>query len=212
MDNGPQFSRSKILKALLEKFGICRLWSNCFYHPQSNFSERTNKTIGAALRSYIGDNHRTWDALLPEITLALRTAVNSVTGYSPVFLNHAREFVFSPSDYKLIAETSTEIDPYRNRCEFIDQFLEATNDIHTRIYKSYARNKRNADKHRVHREYEIGDRVYLRNYVKSDKEKGRKFERTNCRKTLPFFSFVRREEKLLENQHRWTSLSDKRKL
>lgn len=99
-DNGPQFI-SNDFKNLMSKYGIQKLWYNSRYHPQNNFTERTNKTIGSAIRSYIIDNHRHWDKYLPEITLAIRTAVHEITGYTPFFLNFGREYVSSPSEYRL---------------------------------------------------------------------------------------------------------------
>lgn len=101
MDNGPQFARSKDMKNLLNRYGIKKSWNNCGYHPQSNFTERHNRNIGVALRAYIKESHKDWDKYIAEITLALRTAVHSITGYSPFFLNHAREYVADGSDYTL---------------------------------------------------------------------------------------------------------------
>lgn len=182
MDNGPQFSRSIKIKGMLKKYGIKKLWNNCYYHPQSNFTERHNKTIGAALRSYIKDNHKDWDAHLSEISLALKTAVHSITGYSPFFLNHAREFVFESSDYKLdLIDDVNHIDSYVKRTEFIKKFLQVTSDIHLKIQKAHERNKRYYDRDRIPGTYEIGDKVFLRNYVKSDASKG------FCKKLAPKF-------------------------
>lgn len=111
MDNGSQFARSNEIKALLKKYGITRLWNNCIYHPQSNFTERHNKDMNAALRAYVRENHRNWDALLPE--------GHSVTKYSPFFLNHAREYVFHASDYSLISPAEK---PIEQRSQFLNEF------------------------------------------------------------------------------------------
>lgn len=183
MDNGGQFAKSKLMKNLLKKYGIKRLWSNCFYHPQSNFTERHNKTIGAALRSYIKDTHKDWDQHLSEISLALRTAVNSVTGYSPFFLNHAREFTYDASDHKLtdIADEINNLNPMNRRTEFLKKFLEITSNLHSKIIKSYERNKKYYDKGRSPMSFEENEKVFLRNYVKSDASKN------FCKKLAPKF-------------------------
>lgn len=65
-------------KGILKKFGISWLLNNCFYHAQSNFTERHNKNINAALRAYVKENHRNCDEQLPDISLALRTSVFSL--------------------------------------------------------------------------------------------------------------------------------------
>lgn len=173
MDNGSQFSRSKEIKSMVKRYGISRLWSNCFHHPQSNFTERHNKTIGAALRSYIKDNHREWDAHIPEISIALKTAVHAVTGFSPFFLNHAREYMFHGSDHKLtrLNEPSDVIDPYTNRTNFINKFLDISEKIHEKMLKAYRRNEKHYNANREKFTFNTGDEVFLRNYCKSDASK-----------------------------------------
>jgi hypothetical protein len=53
------------------------------------------------IKAYMSDNHRKWDVNLMQVALAIRTAVNESTGYSPFFLNTSRRYVFSGGDYKL---------------------------------------------------------------------------------------------------------------
>lgn len=172
MDNGSQFSRSNEIKSLLKRYGIERLWSNCIYHAQSNFTERHNKNLNAALRAYIRENHKDWDKHLPQISVALKTAVNSITGYSPFFLNHAREFVFHADDYKLLeANADNETEPVKHRTDFINKFREVSKDIMKKMQKSYDRNKRYYDKFRAELEFNVGDKVFIKNHVKSDASK-----------------------------------------
>lgn len=168
MDNGPQFARSNEIKALLKRYGISRLWNNCIYHPQSNFTERHNRTIGAALRSYIHDNHRSWDKHLPQIALALKTAVNSITGYSPFFLNHAREFVFHASDYALEEPDAQPDNPLEARSQFILHFQTIAREIFSKMEKSHQKNRNYYDQNRSRASYQVGDAVFVRNHTKSD--------------------------------------------
>lgn len=171
-DNGVQFV-SHQFKDLLLKYGVSKTWFNCLYHPQSNFTERTNKTIGTAIRCYIGENHRNWDKHLPKIQLAIRTAVHAITGYSPFFLNNAREFVFHGTDYTLKkANTSAcDKDPVNQRTDFLERFSEISDDICARMMKSYQRNKHAYDKDKVVREFEVGEKVFKRNFAQSSAEK-----------------------------------------
>lgn len=180
MDNGSQFSRSNEVKALLKKYGITRLWSNCFYHPQSNFTERHNKNINAALRSYVKENHKTWDALLPEISLALRTTVNAVTKYSPFFLNHGREFPFHATDHDL-NPIPNDNDPIKERSRFLEQFKELTKDISKRIEAAYIRNKKYYDRSHAAAEFQVNDAIFYRNFAQSDASKA------FCKKLAPVF-------------------------
>lgn len=180
MDNAAQYSRSNEVKALLNKYGINRLWSNCVYHAQSNFTERRNKDLNAALRAYVKDNHKDWDAKLPEISLALRTAVHAITKYSPFFLNHAREFVFHASDY-VLNPLETEKPPLTQRVEFLERFKAISEDIMSRIKSSYDRNKRYYDKSRSNLAFKVNDPVYYRNYVLSNAQKN------FCKKLAPIY-------------------------
>lgn len=97
-DNGKQFT-SNDFKKLLQSYQVPKFWFNARYHPQNNFTENTNKIIGCALRAYVADNHKLWDKEIPKIQVALRTAVHSVTGLSPFYLNSGREFIFSGTDH-----------------------------------------------------------------------------------------------------------------
>src|SRR5437868_15236274 len=57
------------------------------YHPSSNACERANRTVRNMLSIMIGeDNHAKWVEQLSAIELALRTAINSSTGFSPAEL------------------------------------------------------------------------------------------------------------------------------
>src|SRR5699024_4451212 len=50
-DNGTQFA-GKEFKQLAQKYSVQKIWYNARYHPQCNFTERTNLTVGIAIRSY----------------------------------------------------------------------------------------------------------------------------------------------------------------
>ncbi len=64
------------------------------YHPQSNGgSEKFNKTLLEALRSYVSARQDDWDTYLVYIEFAYNNSVNVATGFSPFVL----QFVQSPS-------------------------------------------------------------------------------------------------------------------
>lgn len=168
MDNGSQFARSNEVKALLKKYGVTRLWRNCLYHAQSNFTERHNKNVNAALRAYVRENHKNWDELLPEVSLALRTAVHAVTKYSPFFLNHGREYAYHASDYALVASSE---EPVAERTQFLIKFKGIFADIVKRMQASHARNKKYYDQFRSEKTFKEGDAIFYRNFVKSDASK-----------------------------------------
>uniref|UniRef100_A0A8C5G2M7 Gypsy retrotransposon integrase-like protein 1 n=1 Tax=Gouania willdenowi TaxID=441366 RepID=A0A8C5G2M7_GOUWI len=61
------------------------------YHPQTNATERVNRTLKTAIRAYVGDKHTSWDKYLPQICFALRTAPHDSTGLSPSMMLYGRE-------------------------------------------------------------------------------------------------------------------------
>lgn len=167
VDNGPQFA-GHVFRKLMEKFGVQKLFFNARYHPQNNPTERTNKTIGQALRAYVHDNHRLWDENLDYIGVALRTAVNEVTGYSPFFLNFGRQFTYCGNDHRCFFGEAVANTAISHRVEFLDRFRPIFDDIATRIKRAYDKNKIYYDKTRVAVKLQPGDIVYKRNFCQSN--------------------------------------------
>lgn len=171
MDNGKQFVSHKF-KDLLNKYGVSNFFYNCLYHPQNNPVERQNKIIISAVRSYIGDNQKNWDVHIPKITVALRTAVNAVTGHSPFYLTYGREYIYAGSDHIFYSiSQNNSVDPISDRTQFLDSFKSILNDITKRMIKSYETNKKYYDRNRTHYSFEVGDIVYRRNFTLSDASK-----------------------------------------
>lgn len=163
-DNAKVFT-CKAFMEFLNKYNV-RIRYNSYYHPQHNFVERTNKTIGNMLRCYCRDNHRHWDARLPELQLALRTATNEITGYTPYFLVFGREFMHNPVEYSLLLNCSSDIHiaALQDRTNHFKLVLE-------RIRSNHAKNKAVYDKKRTHKEFEVGDVVFRRVFGLSDASK-----------------------------------------
>lgn len=83
-DRGPQFT-SDVLKQLCSRWGIVQKLTTA-YHPQTNFTERVNRTIKVMISSYLEGEHNHWDHYLPELRYAINSAVQESTGYSPAEL------------------------------------------------------------------------------------------------------------------------------
>ncbi|XP_069981920.1 uncharacterized protein [Penaeus vannamei] len=57
------------------------------YHPQANgLVERTNRVVKAALQSMVEDRPRDWHKHIPELRLALNSAIHRTTGKQPLYL------------------------------------------------------------------------------------------------------------------------------
>lgn len=173
-DNGKQFI-SKEFKKLAKEYKVTQIFYNCVYHPQNNPTERTNKVIGAAIRSYINDNHKHWDKELDKIQCALRKAVNVVTGYTPFYLNHGRELITSGSDYLLCDVNNEKEEINRNEIDVATEKLNKLNviadDITKRMIRAYKINKKYYDASKVDFNFKVGDKVQRKNFVLSNAAK-----------------------------------------
>lgn len=161
-DNGSEFISTKF-KALARKY-LVQLHYTAKRHPQANPVERTNKTIVTMLRSYVEDNHKKWDAHLPEIACALRTAVSDVTGFSPYYLNFGREMILKGTDHRDRA-TQTPLEDDVDRLKDLGRIFE---DVRTRLARAHQVNATRYNLRRRPQEFKVNDQVWKRNYQLSD--------------------------------------------
>ncbi|GFX87327.1 retrovirus-related Pol polyprotein from transposon 17.6 [Trichonephila clavipes] len=101
-DNCPQFI-SKICENLSNRLRIQHV-KTVVYRPQLN---RTDRVIQDLLRSYVNDNHETWDQFLREFAYALRTAVNETTGKTSAKLFLGRKLI-TPFQKLVMVSDGTE--------------------------------------------------------------------------------------------------------
>uniref|UniRef100_A0A8C6WG70 Integrase catalytic domain-containing protein n=1 Tax=Neogobius melanostomus TaxID=47308 RepID=A0A8C6WG70_9GOBI len=118
------------------------------YHPQTNATERVNRTLKTAIRAYVGDKHTSWDKYLPQICFALRTAPHDSTGQTPSMMLYGRE-LDTPLD--LITQPSSD---------GVDEpaALDYSHDRQRHYY----------DLRRRHATYSVGDLVRVKTHPRSD--------------------------------------------
>ena len=88
-DNGKEFV-NRIMVRLTQNFGI-RHSKPPRYHPQSNPTERYNRSIKMAIKAYLEKHHKEWDENLDDLQFTLNTSKHASTGFTPAFLNFGRE-------------------------------------------------------------------------------------------------------------------------
>lgn len=124
------------------------------------------------IQCYVKDNHRDWDKNLNKLACAIRTQVHEVLGYSPYFVVFGREFPVNLEPVKLFDHEGFVID---NKALSEDKFnLRA--EAYTKLYdgikrkmvKAGERNKKYYDLRRREVTFQIGDKVYRRNFPQSD--------------------------------------------
>ena len=87
-DNGKEFV-NRIMVKLTQNFGI-RHWKTPRYHPQSNPTERCNRSIKTAIKASLEKDHKEWDENLDYLQFALNTSKHASTGFTPAFLHFGR--------------------------------------------------------------------------------------------------------------------------
>lgn len=169
-DNGKQFVSNLFLK-MLEEHGIKPL-NPPFYSPQSNASERVNRSIIAAIRAYIQTDHKEWDKYINQIAASLRSTVHQAIKTSPFQALFGLCMIQHGSQYEILKQINCanesmgiEIEPISDKIQFVHkklkQNLEKAHSLYEKVYNLRSK----------HVCFQIGQEVYKRNFVLSDKGK-----------------------------------------
>lgn len=165
-DNGSSFV-SKEFKELIDHFKITH-WLNSRYHSQSNPVERVNRSINAAVRSYVQEDQRIWDSKIPEVELMLNTSVHSSTGFTPYFITHGQELAEQGSDHRLSRhgeELSAEDREERRK----QMFTKIHEIVRKNLEKSHevSRDRYNLRNRTFAKSFTVGQLVYRKNMKQS---------------------------------------------
>lgn len=166
-DNGPQYT-SKIFTQLMKEYGVSVRY-NAFYNPQSNPTERYNRTLKTMLSMYVSDNHREWDVNLPKITCAVRTSFNESSRQVPYFVNFGRNMILNGNEF-IIKDRLIESDVDRENVDNVrEKALDALfKDVRQRLDKASSKNERTYNLRRRHDEFLPNQLVWRKNFVSSD--------------------------------------------
>ena len=157
-DQGRQF-QSEVFEKICELLGVEHRTSTAF-HPQGNSrAERMVKVVGNLLSAFC-TSQKTWDDNLPLMTLAYRSTLHEVTGFSPNYMTFGRE-VYLPLDLMIgsLPEAQRDAAPeyigkLKERLESCFQAVRShLKDYGERQRKYYNLKKRGED-------FKIGQLVY----------------------------------------------------
>lgn len=169
-DNGVQFV-SREFRQMLDRYGVSHI-RTASHSPQSNASERVNRSILAAIRSYISEDQLTWDEQLSAISSALRNNSHESTGYSPHYLVFGQHFVQHGSCYRLMRELESLPD---GGIEILPptEFLPVLRDrVRTNLDAAYRRHEQAYNLRGKAVDFKPGQEVYRRNFQLSNFAKG----------------------------------------
>lgn len=171
-DNGSQFA-GKTFKKLADSYKV-KIWFTPRYAAQCNFVERTNKTVGTAIRSYIKE-HKDWDTNVPQIQYAVNSAKHEVHNLQPSLIVFGRHVPISGNYYsKILTPKGIELNP-GDRDEYLEDISGLDiifRDVKSKLSAAHQRYKRSYDLRRKDERFLVGDKVWRRNKILSDAAAG----------------------------------------
>jgi hypothetical protein len=162
-DNGVQFL-SKVFTQLCNILGIHHQRTP-LYHPQSNLSERINRTLKPLLASLAHNDSKSWDIKLSQIAFALRTAPSESTENSPAFLMFGRhprqpvDLLLPPPSVSDNLPSAENLSDYRKR--LLAELMPAYKTAREILDISHQTQARNYNVHRRPLTFEPGDLVWM---------------------------------------------------
>lgn len=168
-DNGTQFTAVGF-KHFMDKFGINHTYTPK-YSPQSNASERVNRTLLSAVRCFIKHDQRYWDQYLSEFESALNNAVHSGTKYSPHFVLFGQNQILNGKEYDLYKLLGYSEDGYFSVTNKANKLSNTRQKALEHLKISHANSAKYYNLRTRPRNFRQGEYVYVRNFAQSDASK-----------------------------------------
>lgn len=164
-DRGAQFT-SHLLNLVCKQWGVIQKLTTA-YHPQTNLTERVNRTLKTMIASYVGDQHRQWDRWLAEFRFAINSTVHESIGYTPAEVALGRKLK-GPLE-RALHHPPDPSNPAYPILERQQNFL--------RIVKKNVEQAQNKQKHyynqrRKQTQFKVGDVVWVRSHPLSRANEG----------------------------------------
>ena len=162
-DNGTEFI-NEIIKSITEMGHINHIKTS-IYHPQSNtYAERPHRTMVDCLAKV---SHKDdWDVYVPSFTAAYNSSVSAGRKYSPFFLLYHR-------DPTVPLDTLLRDRGHYYGSDFFPAALETMHEayhiVRKRIKYNNQRNRDYYNKNKKKVQFEVGDPVYLRKFIRDGK-------------------------------------------
>ncbi|KAL2083767.1 hypothetical protein ACEWY4_021540 [Coilia grayii] len=157
-DRGPQFTAS-LLTTLCKTWGVVQKLTTS-YHPQTNMTERFNRTIKTMIASYVGQHHNTWDQWLAEFRFAINTAQQETTGRTPAELALGRTLK-GPLE-RLICQPPS---PAQHAAySLVERQQKMAEEVKRRVGLHQARQARYYNSRRKDAQFQQGDLVWVRSH------------------------------------------------
>lgn len=211
-DDGVQFL-SNVFTQLCHLLGIHHQRTS-LYHPQSNLSERINRTIKPLLASLAHNDAKSWDVKLSQISFALRTAPSESTENSPAFLmfgRHPRQpldlLLPAPSTIDRLS-TTEDLSIYCKR--LLPELMSTYNTVRELLDLSHQTQAPQYNLHRRPLQFEQGDLVSVTalSGIAMGKWRGSKMEprQDGPYKIIARLSYLTYDLEHIDTQHRLSQI------
>ena len=165
-DQGRNFN-STFFREVCKILGVKQLFTT-EWHPASNGQcERWDRSLSEGLSNYVNTCGNNWDTLVPLYLMAYRNTPHGTTKHTPYYMLHGRKMTLA-SMHSIRAKLSIDIraSEHGPRLENLKSRLRTAYKMaREQGRRSHETNKRYYDKRAKHREFEVGDTVYLYNPV-----------------------------------------------
>jgi hypothetical protein len=128
------------------------------FHPQTDGqTERVNRVLEDMLRAFVCARQSDWDVYLPSVEFAYNNSVHFSTGFSPFFMMYGKDPI-TPDTLLCDAPVSNEC---VSSSEFVLHMRNILSAARDNIREAVDRQAANADMHRRHVPFAVGDRVMV---------------------------------------------------
>lgn len=167
-DNGSQF-KANDFNAFLTQYGITHTYT-AYYSPQSNASERVNRSLIAGIRAFLKKDHKLWDENLSSICCALRNSYHQSLHVSPYRAVFGFNMITHGSSYTLLKKLQLLDEPSATVSRD-DQLQTVRYDLRKHIKEAYDTNRQHYNLRTRVPTFNTGDQVFRRNFAQSNMEK-----------------------------------------
>ena len=165
-DNGVQFI-SKDFADLLASYGVKHVFT-ASHAPQVNASERVNRSILAAVRSYLEEDQREWDLHIAHISSAIRSSIHASTKFTPHYLVFGSHKIDHASAYPLLRKLGCLSEPETEVLHKADVMRLTVDKVSKNLRKAYEKHEKTYNVRSREVVFQPGQEIFRRNFVQSN--------------------------------------------
>lgn len=164
-DRGSQFT-SHLLNRVCHQWGVVQKLTTA-YHPQTNLTERINRTLKTMIASFVKNKHNTWDQWMPEFRYAINSAWQESTGFTPSEIALGRKLK-GPLE-RLISKSP---DPDQSAYSLLERQQSLLEQVKRNVSKAQEKQARYYNPRRQQVSFECNALVWVRDHPLSRGEAG----------------------------------------